>query len=313
MLALGGLAAWVEVRGLPRYPGEPLPPINASRDPAVIERGRYLATHVSHCPACHGPAEKVARWELGPRDDLRGGFGIPGGPFGTFFPPNLTPDEETGLGRWSDGEIARAIRTGVLKDGSVGIVMQSAVGELSDEDLTAIVSYLRAIPPIRHPVPKDQLGFLAKAMGGMFHPRRGERPADAPGPSVERGAYLAKGPAICIGCHTDRDPLRDFALTSPPFAGRSEATVHRDHEGYEFAPPNLTPDPRTGRIAGWTEEQFVQRFRAGRVLPGSPMPWESFSGMSDDDLKSLYRYLKSLPPVERDVGPSYRKRGWKAG
>jgi mono/diheme cytochrome c family protein len=331
LLVLGGLGvAFVEIRGLPSFPTEPLPGIVAVNDPQVIEKGRYLATHVSHCPACHGPPEAVSRWELGPPDDLRGGFPIPGGPFGTFYPSNLTPDVETGIGKLSDGQLARAIRTGVLHDGSIGLVMQTAVGELSDEDLTAVVSYLRSIPPVSNAVPRDQLRFLAKAMSGIMKPRHGPRP-DRPdgmadlfkprdptavpqtGVSVERGAYLATGPAICVGCHTARDPLQDFAMVGPPFGGGREPIQHRERNGYEFMAPNLTTDPKTGRLAGWSEDQFVARFRAGRAFPGSPMQWECFQGMRDEDLRSIFRFLQQVPPVERDVGPSYRKSGWKPG
>jgi len=73
-----------------------------------------------------------------------------------------------------------------------------------------------------------------------------------------------------------------------------------------WAPPNLTPDPKTGVTARLTEDQFVARFRAGRILPGSPMPWQAFSRMAEDDLRAIYRFLKSLPPHENDTGPAVR-------
>jgi hypothetical protein len=70
-------------------------------------------------------------------------------------------------------------------------------------------------------------------------------------------------------------------------------------------PPNLTPDSKTGRSAIFTEDQFVARFRAGRVIPGSPMPWQAFRLMTDDDLRAIYRFLRTLPAVENDVGPPF--------
>ena len=76
----------------------------------------------------------------------------------------------------------------------------------------------------------------------------------------------------------------------------------------ELVPPNLTPDSRTGRIAAWSEDQFVARFRQGRVIPGSPMPWNAFARMSDDDLRAIYRYLRTVPPVVHETGPSVRPR-----
>ena len=70
----------------------------------------------------------------------------------------------------------------------------------------------------------------------------------------------------------------------------------------EVVTPNLTPDWATGHIVNWTEERFIARFRQGRLIPGSPMPWSSYALMNDDDLRSIYRYLMSLAPVRHDVG-----------
>jgi hypothetical protein len=70
-----------------------------------------------------------------------------------------------------------------------------------------------------------------------------------------------------------------------------------------FRVPNLTPDPRTGHIASWTEEQFLARFRVGMAYQGSHMPWDAYKRMSDDDLRAMYRYLMSLEPVENETGP----------
>jgi hypothetical protein len=72
-----------------------------------------------------------------------------------------------------------------------------------------------------------------------------------------------------------------------------------------WAPPNLTPAQNTGRLTHMSEDEFVARFHAGRAIPGSPMPWEQFARMSDDDLRGIYRFLRTLPPVENDVGPPF--------
>jgi hypothetical protein len=72
--------------------------------------------------------------------------------------------------------------------------------------------------------------------------------------------------------------------------------------------PNLTPDPETGRITSWTEEQFLARFRAGAVIKGTHMPWAAFGRMSDDDVRAIYRYLRTLPPVENETGPSLQEK-----
>jgi hypothetical protein len=74
----------------------------------------------------------------------------------------------------------------------------------------------------------------------------------------------------------------------------------------EIIPPNLTPDPTTGHISSWTEDMFVARFKGGRVVKGSIMPWDAFQRMTENDVRSIYRFLKSLPPVKHHVGPTVR-------
>jgi hypothetical protein len=92
------------------------------------------------------------------------------------------------------------------------------------------------------------------------------------------------------------------ALTGPRFGGTTGFT-DSDDLTHSWSPPNITSDPETGRLGKLTEDQFVARFRQGRVIPGSPMPWQAFSRMADEDLRAIYRYLKTIPPVKRDVGP----------
>ena len=97
----------------------------------------------------------------------------------------------------------------------------------------------------------------------------------------------------------------------PEFSGTREFENEADRSKI-WAPPNLTPDPKTGVTARLTEDQFVARIRAGRILPGSPMPWQAYSRMDEDDLRAIYRFLKTLPPYENDTGPAMRERPKKA-
>ena len=142
----------------------------------------------------------------------------------------------------------------------------------------------------------------------------GPRPATAAqgvppgaGPSLERGAYLAERVALCTGCHSKFD-MRSMESTGPKAGGGEPEPSHGDDTEMEFVTPNLTSDPTgyTGRV---NEDDFLARLRSGRAVPSSIMPWESFSTMTDDDVRSIYRYLRSLPPVQRDVGKTYRKIG----
>ena len=308
-LLIGGYI-YVEATCVRDYSRTPLPNIHASRDPEVIARGEYLANAVAHCSACHGPATSVSQHRLATDlKDLRGGANLEAGPFGTYRPANITQDRETGIGALSDGQIARAIRHGVDRHGHFAPLMALAVGNMADEDLTALVSYLRTVPAISNRVAADEWGFIAKALSSKFHPnnRPPLRYVAAGEASRERGEYLANGPAFCVGCHTPIDPMAGFAPAGPLFSGEAEPEPDPLDPNFVFTIPNLTPDPETGVMAHWDEDQFLARIRAGGAHRGSKMPWDNFGRMTDNDWRSIYRYLHSLPPTRHDTGASHRR------
>lgn len=284
-----------------------LPAIHASTDSAVVARGEYLVRAVGHCSGCHTKLLGKTPDHTGP---LSGGTEFNAGPFGLFYAANLTADSATGLGSASDGEIARTLRHGINRKGRAAPLMLTVIGPMADQDLTAIVSYLRRQPAVRNAVPPERWGLLAKALSGVIKPRSDTAPTFVAegGVSPERGRYLALGPAACTTCHTPTDQLgrpNGPALSGSTIAQPDEDGIH------EFFPPNLTPDSATGHIVRWSEEQFVARFKQGRIFPGSRMAWESFKLLTEDDVRSIYRFLQSLPPVRQNVGPSYRRVGEK--
>ena len=112
---------------------------------------------------------------------------------------------------------------------------------------------------------------------------------------METGRYLVESVALCWACHTERN-LMTGALTGPRVGGTTGFT-ESDDPAHTWSPPNITSDPETGRLGKMTEDQFVARFRQGRVIPGSPMPWQAFSRIHEDDLRSIYRL-----PEERSAG-----------
>ncbi len=286
----------------------PLPALTASTDSVVIARGRYLAYGPAHCAACHvAPGDSVAL-RTGAQPPLSGGYAFVIPP-GTFHVPNVTPDVATGIGGRTDAELARTLRHGVRADGRAALPFMTAQ-DASDEDLVALISFLRAQPPVRHEVPahapnllgKGVLAFMVTPVGPQVTP-----PATTPtAVSAERGAYLANGLAACVGCHTERS-MATGAYTGPLFAGGTPTQVPADPSKV-VVPPNLTPDSATGRIASWSEDAFVARFRTGKTIPESHMPWEFYARSSDEDLRSIYRYLMSLPPVRHETGPSVRPK-----
>jgi mono/diheme cytochrome c family protein len=307
-VAVSGFALWVASRQNLVFTA-PEPAIAASTDSAVIARGRYLVRDVAPCAACHGEPAAADAWAAGADVPLSGGreWAIPPG---SIFARNITPDDGTGIGRVSDGRLARALRHGVGNDGRALLPFMEMQG-LADDDLEAVISYLRAQPPVANPVPDHRFSILGKVVRAtvLANPvgPKATPPAVAPrGATVENGRYLAASVATCQGCHTQRN-LMTGAYTVPEFSG-SNAFTDEGTPDRIWAPPNLTPAPRTGMTARLSEDQFVARFRAGRILPGSPMPWQAFSRLAEDDLRAIYRFLRTLPPVENDTGPAMRPR-----
>lgn len=304
VLVVAVLAIYVASRQNLKFE-RPLPAVAASADTAVIARGHYVVRVLAGCAACHGDPKQMERNQAGEDVPLSGGFEFAIPP-GRIYVRNLTSDPETGIGRFSDGEIARALRNGVGHDGRALLPFMEMQG-LSDEDLVAVVSYLRTQPPVRNEVPAHRfnlLGQIVKAtvLANPVGPKETPPHANPQGATVENGRYLAESVSNCWACHTQRD-MKTGALVGPRFGG---ATMPDDlNPKRTWAPPNLTSDPTTGRLAQFSEDEFVARFRAGRVIPGSPMPWQGLGRMSEDDLRAIYRYLKTLPPVVRDVGPPY--------
>lgn len=272
----------------------PYPDITASTDSAIIARGKSLVFGPAHCADCHSLANADSLFEAGEEVPLSGGYGFEL-PFGTIYSANISSDVETGIGRYSDKEIARALRYGVKADGTL-VMPFMPFSNLSDEDLQAIVSYLKSQKPVKNKVPDHQLNVMGKVVKAfLIKPLgpEGEPPKSVvKDSSIAYGSYLANVVGNCVGCHTARSPTGAFI--GQPFAGGSPMV----EPGGTFTPPNLTTHPNS-RIYKWSEESFINRFRLGRVVKGSPMPWPSYKRMSDTELKAIYRYLKSLPAAEK--------------
>jgi mono/diheme cytochrome c family protein len=280
-------------------------PLAASADSAVIERGAYLVYGPAHCAYCHTARDQVARLDAGERVPLSGGNTFAIG-IATLHTPNLTPDKETGIGDVSDGKIARMLRHNVMRDGRAAIPFME-FQNLSDEDIVAIISYLRSQPAVKNEVPARELHGAGYAiMSFVIKPTGpdGTPPAHSPpaGATVERGAYLVNSVSACAGCHTKRS-MKDGSYLAPKLSGGMEMEGEGG-SGKVYTSPNLTPDPATGHIVKWSEDQFVQRFRAGPINGAdTPMPWKAFARMSDDDLRAIYRYLKTVPATPNATGP----------
>jgi len=285
----------------------PTPELRATSDSAVIAQGRYLAYGPAGCAYCHLPKADWARLDAGEMPPLSGGHVFPV-PFGDVRSPNLTPDASGGIGRRTDGEIARQIRHGIRADNRAAFPFME-YQDLSDADLVALLSFLRSQPAVANAVPDLRYNLMGKAlMAFMIKPTGPARtpPATSPaGATVERGEYLANAVASCAACHTNRSQTGEYI--GAKFAGGQRMDIE-DDPTHVFVTPNLTADAATGLIYSWSEDDFIARFRKGRVLPVALMPWAAFSRMSDDDLRAIYRYLRSLPPAVNAVGEIYRTK-----
>lgn len=282
----------------------PYPAVSASTDSAVVARGHYIVRTLAPCAACHGAAATREGFFRGDDVPLVGGF-VFDIPPGEFYSRNLTPDSATGLGGVSDQAIARALRFGVGHDGRALLPFMEMQG-LADDDLQAVVSYLRTMPAVHNEVPPHHFNVLGKVVKATVlakpvGPATPPPPVAPRGATLETGRYLVESVSLCWACHTERSQMTG-ELTGPRFGG-ARIFTESDDPTHRWAPPNITSDKETGRLGAWTEDQFVARFREGRRIPRSPMPWQAFQRMNEEDLRAIYRYLKSVPPVKNDVGP----------
>ncbi len=304
VVVIVGGGIFVSARQNLRFDATPYPDVTASTDSAVIARGHYVVRVVAPCAGCHGDPSQRAAYVSGADVPLVGGFGFDIPP-GQFYTRNLTSDSATGLGSVSDKAIARALRFGVGHDGRALLPFMEMQG-LADDDLRAVVSYLRTQPAVHNEVPPHHYNILGKVVRATVLSKpvgpSATPLAQAPhGASVETGHYLVESVALCWSCHTERSQMTG-AFTGPRYGGTKGFKESYD-TARTWSPPNITSDPETGRLGKMNEDQFVARFRQGRVIPGSPMPWQAFSKMNEEDLRAIYKYLKTVPAVKRDMGP----------
>ena len=286
-----------------------------TEEEAMIARGEYLA-RMARCVSCHTPRLEdfsgdeltkeqevtLALYSYIPLDVenqfLAGGNVFNLGPAGAVYASNLTSDEATGLGDWTDAEIETAIRIGVAKDGRRlhPIMPYSSYYDWPQSEMDALIAYLRTVPPIENEV--DRTG-----------PEGESEPAEMPAPEdlvqtlpedlVERGEYLVVDVMRCTGCHTPRDARTGLPDTAMLMAG---GQAFEREFGIVYG-GNITPHEETG-IGTWTAEDIAQTFREGVNIDGRRlvlMPWQDYSIISDEDLEAVIAYMQSLEPIDNEV------------
>ncbi|MGC4100749.1 c-type cytochrome [Ferruginibacter sp.] len=273
----------------------PYPEIHASKDSAVISKGRHIANAIAHCNDCHSKSNNDSLLSLGQDVPLSGGVGFTL-PVGTIYSANITSDSTYGIGKFTDPEVARVLRYGVHPDGTV-VYDFMPFHNLSDEDLIAVLSYLRTQKAVSTPKPANDLNlmgnlvkaFLIKPVG----PSEKIQAAVKPDSTAEYGKYLVYNVGNCNGCHTER--TLSGVYTGEPFAGGNMMPNG-------MVTPNITPDS-SSRIFGWTQQSFIDRFRKGKLIPNTEMPWNSFKRMDDVELKAIYQFLQTVKPAKTKLIP----------
>ncbi|MEW5799000.1 MAG: cytochrome C [Bacteroidota bacterium] len=281
--------------------------INAT--PEMIEHGKYLAHHVAGCIDCHstrdwtkfaGPVVPGTEGKGGDKFD-EATAGMPG----TLYAQNITP---TYLKQYTDGELYRLITTGVTKDGRALFPMMPylAYSNMDPEDVKSIISYIRTLEPKEGSYPAADLNFPLNLIVPTIPHDPTPMAKPDPEDTLQYGKYMFTI-AGCGDCHTKREK-------GEPVPGMYLAG------GFEFQSPltgdvvrsaNITQDHETG-IGLWTEDVFFGKFTAYRdsswrnkpVKAGefnTAMPWLLYAGMKDGDIKSIFRFLKTIPPVTNKV------------
>ena len=287
----------------------PAPQVQAPKTPEAVERGRYLSEALTGCVACHSPI-----------DESRGGdFALAGQeysgrvfPRGSGFPGklvarNLTSDPETGIGAWTDGEIIRAIREGVGRDGRPLFPLMNYLHyrRLSDDDVLAIVAYLRTRKPIVRDNGQTELDFPVGMMIRTVPQPLEQPPAGLPGPGIERGRAMLDV-MLCGECHTPRDD-RGNPVSGKELAG---GAPFKGPWGTVYA-ANITSHPSAG-IGAYSNEDLKRVFREGKNRAGRElwvMPWSVTKNLTDEDLDSLIAAVREIPARTNMVpAPELNKR-----
>jgi mono/diheme cytochrome c family protein len=285
--------------------------IRVEMTPARLDRGKYIFEALADCAGCHSERDfnkfgaPVVAGGLGKGMIFPPELGFPG----KVAAPNITPDVETGIGGWSDGEKIRAIREGIGRDGRAlfPLMPYRFFHQMSDEDVYSVVAYLNSLAPLKRAQPRTELDFPVNLLI-----RSAPQPVSGPVSAPDRAGQLKYGEYLatmagCVECHT---PMEKGQLDeSKRFGGGREFRVG----AFLAVSANISPDPETG-IGAWSEERFVSKFVNYRnFVLGTPpqvsqanftlMPWLGYSQLTEPDLKAIYAYLRTVAPRSNQVEP----------
>jgi len=270
-----------------------------------VSHGDYLANHVTLCMDCHstrdwtkfsGPMIPGTNGKGGERFDEKMGFP------GVFYSKNITP---ANIKDWTDGEIFRAITTGVDKDGNAlfPVMPYHYYGQMDKEDIYDIIAYIGTLAPIENKTPDHTIDFPMNFIINTIPVKASFVQKPPKSDTLKYGAYMVNA-AACMECHTQVN--KGQIIPSLAFSG---GRLFEMPNGKVYS-ANITPDKATG-IGNWTADQFVTRFKTYtdpanvKKLSASDvntiMPWVMFAGMDTSDLRSIYAYLQTVKPIKNEV------------
>jgi cytochrome c553 len=253
--------------------------IQIPSDEASIARGKHIIEAITPCQECHG-------------EDLSGEVMIDDPVFATIYSANLTPGKGGAGSSFTDEDWIRALRYGVTPEGKGLLIMPVEVtSNFSDQDLGALIAYLKTIPPVDHEIPPKRFGFMGRLFTvlGQIPPLAPDMVANHPvqPEAVKQEATSAYGEylisvAACRDCH------------GVDLSGGTSTDPNGPPNG-----PNLTP---AGELVGWTEADFFKAIQTGIKPSGTQltedMPWKYYKNMTDDELKAIWMYLETLPATQ---------------
>jgi mono/diheme cytochrome c family protein len=288
------------------YPNVELAEYRIEATPDRLARGKYLTDHVVGCTTCHTQRD-WAKFS-GPANVERlgaGGDAFSLGPAGVVYAKNITP---AAIGSWSDGELLRAVTSGVSRDGTplFPLMPYPHFGAMDQEDVHAVLAYVRSLKAIENSnIPERELNFPLYLIVRTIPKPANPQPRPPVSDKLAYGRYMLRS-ALCSDCHTPIDE-QGTPLPGMDFAGGMEII----ETGYRVRSANITPDADTG-IGTWTEQQFVDKFKAFENTPpaalsdlerrqNTPMPWTAYAGMTREDLAAIYAALREQKPIVNRV------------
>ena len=285
--------------GLPSYPPGQID-LKVEVTPERVERGRHTMQML--CVGCHLDND-TGTLAGKPMADLPAQFGW-------AHSANITGDRETGIGSWTDGELAYLLRTGVTRDGRYTPPWMVKLPLMADEDLKDVIAFLRSDDPLVRPVsakrPASKPSLLTKALARtVFKPYPyPAAPIVAPDPAeqVAHGRYLVQARALCFGCHSIDFAKVDEAVPERSAGYLGGGNAMPDMNGRIVKTSNITPDPETG-IGKWSEDEFVRLLRFG-VRPDATViqyPMVPYPELSDAEARAVFAYLRTVPAIKNAV------------